>query len=174
MEDTNALVKSSQDAGKEWNAMSKAEKEEWSERARVSAIERRYIEDPEERKELMKMNSDFLTTYVKDYAEMFGMAVIFYAVPSKSGTGSDGFITHSTNATLSAAQLEGQLRFGDTMLRNVSRPVPLTGLDQKALDPLYRDAFHDLMRESKCRTKPFEALFIHKIDRLLHYQKNEV
>jgi hypothetical protein len=174
MQDTSALVKSSQDAAKNWKAMSKAEKEEWAERARVSAIERRYIEDPEERKELMKMNADFLQTYVKDYAEMFGMTAIFFAVPSKSGTGSDGFLAHSVNATVSAAQLEGQLKFGDTMLRNVNRPIPLTGLDQKSLDPLYRDAFHDLMRESNHITKHSDAYNINEYYRLLNYKKDQV
>jgi hypothetical protein len=57
--------------------MTKAEHDDWTERPRVKAIERRYIADPVERQELFKLNKDFIDTFVKDYAEMFGMAVIF-------------------------------------------------------------------------------------------------
>jgi hypothetical protein len=53
--------------------MTKAEQESWSERARIKAIERRYIEDPEERKELFKLNKEFIDTYMKDFSEMFGL-----------------------------------------------------------------------------------------------------
>jgi hypothetical protein len=132
--------------------MTKAEQESWSERARIKAIERRYIEDPEERKELFKLNKEFIDTYVKDFSEMFGMAVVFCAAPVKSGTGLEGILAKSTNAILTAAHLQ-EKEFRDTMLKNVHRPIPLSRFDLKDLDPMYREAFHDLMRESRILQK---------------------
>lgn len=150
---TDALVKSSQDIGNEWKAMSKAEQDMWSEKARVWAVERRYIEDQDERKEQFKIQKEFIDDYVKDFAEKFGMSVIFCAAPAKSGTELESVLAKSNNAILTAAYLQ-QKDFRDTMLRNAKTPVPFSLLDQKGLDPMYREAFHDLMRESKSLKGP--------------------
>ena len=64
--------------------MTKAEQEMWSERARAQAVERRLIEDEDERKEQFKIHKEFIDDNVKDFAEKFWMAVVFCAAPVMS------------------------------------------------------------------------------------------
>ena len=128
--------------------MTEAVRVRWNDRARVMFSERVYLSSEEDRLLLFNRHKAFLESYVEDLSKKLGMAAIFYAVPVKSGTGLPGILAHSVNATISAAKLERE-DFAAEMLLNAKRPIRLNGMDQKDLDPLYRQAFHDLMRQSK-------------------------
>jgi hypothetical protein len=142
------LKKEAQETSSKWNSLTDDEKEGWNARARALFNERAYVSDEDERRLLFNKHKSFIDSYVEDISKKLGMAVIFYAVPAKSGSGLSGILAHSVNATLSAAKLERE-DFAADMLLNVNRPIRLEGMDQKDLDPLYRQAFHDLMKQSK-------------------------